>query len=201
MVKRKSAAVLVIALWVPWIPFLAGSAGCGGGSEAGGGGFALLAPDLQRLTSRLQAHYETVQGLLGPSRAADAPPDWDAVQREREEYGQQMRSTLDDLGEKAAAVGNCRMTMGGMMKGPPDGAACPCQPYVGDVSEELEAHLSKMLAWMDLEDPGNLWQEMQRHMEEMGSHLEDMASHMGQVYGPHGVMGGGVGSGMGMGMM
>ncbi len=186
---RRTAEPLTILWGLLTVGFL----GCGGDHSTGQNGFALLEPSLKSLTSRLQAHYGTIQGLLGSSITIATTPDWNAIQRERDEYGQQMHDSLNDLGEKVTMIGNCWMMMGDMMEDTGDGTICPCQPYMENAIDELDTHLSNMLSWMNQHDPDGLWEEMGRHMQQMGSSIQNMSSHMNQLYGPHGMMNGGRG--------
>ena len=168
----------------------------------------MLEPSIQALDTRLQSHYETVTGVLDSAEAVNAATrvdpleastetqelglmneDWEVMHGERDDYAQDMRRILNNLGETVTTVGACQMMMGGMMFGHQQAEdVCPCEPYMDVTDEELDQHLSEMLAWMNQQDPSGLLEEMNRHWEEMRSHIEDMDSHMQQTYGSHGGM-------------
>jgi hypothetical protein len=163
---------------------------------------------IQALDTRLQSHYETVTGVFNSTEAANAATrggpleastgtqefglmneDWEAIDRERGDYGQDMHRILNNLGETVTTVGACQMMMGDMIFGHQHAEdICPCEPYMDVTDEEIDQHLSGMLAWMDQQDPSGLLEEMNRHWEQMRSHIQDMDSHMRQTYGSHGGM-------------
>jgi hypothetical protein len=197
-----------LALLVPGFVFI-GLWGCGDdNNQTGTDALSMLEPNIQAMDSRLQSHYETVTGVLISAEAGNASTqggpfeastythglaltneDWQAIHRERDDYGQDMHRILNDLGETVSVVGDCQMMMGGMMFGTSNvGNTCPCQPYMDTSTEELEQHLDEMLTWMDLEDSSRLWEEMDSHRGVMRSDIEEMGSHMRQVYGDHGGM-------------
>ena len=197
-----------LALLVPGFVFI-GLWGCGGDdNQTGTDALSMLEPSIQALDTRLQSHYETVAGVLNSAEARNAATqggpfeasaetqelglmneDWEAIHRERGDYGQDMHRILNNLGEAVTTVGACQMMMGGMMFGHQhDEDTCPCEPYMDVTDEEIDQHLSEMLTWMNQQDTPNLWGEMDRHWELMRSHIQDMGSHMQQVYGSHGGM-------------
>lgn len=184
--------------------------GCGRGHDGIGGTdgevLSMLEPSIQALDNRLQSHYTAVTGILDSADERSAvtqgirsgayavvqdlglmDEDWQAIRMETEDYGQDMRRILNDLGERVTMIGACQMTMAGMMFGSPnDGNTCPCEPYMDTSTEELERHLDESLTWMDREDPSRLWEEMDSHRGVMRTDIQDMGSHMRQVYGPQG---------------
>jgi hypothetical protein len=197
-----------LALLVPGFVFI-GLWGCGDDhNQTGTDALSMLEPSIQALDTRLQSHYETVTGVLNSVEAGNASTqggpleastdaqelglmneDWEAIHRERDDYGQDMHRILNDLGESVSRVGDCQMMMGGMMFGHQHAEdTCPCEPYMDTTDEEIDQHLSEMLTWMDQQDTSGLWEEMNGHWEQMRSHIQDMDSHMRQTYGSHGGM-------------
>ena len=198
----------MLGILVPAIVFI-GLWGCGDDdTQTGTDALSMLEPSIQALDTRLQSHYETVAGVLNSAEARNAATqgglfeasaetqelalmneDWQAIHRERDDYGQDMHRIMNNLGETVTTVGTCRMMMGGMMFGHQrDEDTCPCEPYMDVTDEEIDQHLSEMLAWMDQQDPSGLWEEMNRHSEQMRFHVDGMDSHMRQTYGSHGGM-------------
>lgn len=199
-----------LALLVPGFVFI-GLWGCGADNDdnqAGTDALGMLEPNIQALDTRLQSHYATVTDVLdsvevgnpatqaGPFKASAETQelgrideDWEALNRERRDYGQDMHRILNNLGDAVAMVGACQMMVGGMMFGHQNAEdVCPCEPYMDVTDEEIEQHLSEMLASMNQQDPSDLREEMNRHWERMRSHIQDMESHMRQAYGSHGGM-------------
>jgi hypothetical protein len=197
-----------LALLVPGFVFI-GLWGCGDdNNQTGTDALSMLEPNIQAMDSRLQSHYETVTGVLISAEAGNASTqggpfeastythglaltneDWQAIHRERDDYGQDMHRILNDLGETVSVVGDCQMMMGGMMFGHQhDEDTCPCEPYMDVTDEEIDQHISEMLAWMNQQNPSGLLEEMDRHWEQMGSHIQNTHSHMRQTYGSHGGM-------------
>jgi hypothetical protein len=198
----------MLGILVPAIVFI-GLWGCGDDdTQTGTDALSMLEPSIQALDTRLQSHYETVAGVLnsaearndatqgGPFEASAETQelglmneDWEAIHRERGDYGQDMHRILNNLGETVTTVGACQMMMGGMMFGHQhDEDTCPCEPYMDVTDEEIDQHLSEMLTWMDQQDPSGLLEEMNGHWEQLRSHIQDMDSHMRQTYGSHGGM-------------
>jgi hypothetical protein len=197
-----------LALLVPGFVFI-GLWGCGGDdNQTGTDALSMLKPSIQALDTRLQSHYETVAGVLNSAEAGNSSTrrgsfeastytqelaltneDWQAIHRERDDYGQDMHRILNDLGETVSVVGDCQMMMGGMMFGHQQAeGTCPCEPYMDVTDEEIDEHISEMLAWMNQQNPSGLWEEMNRHSEQMRFQIDDMDSHMRQTYGSHGGM-------------
>ncbi|MEW6442628.1 MAG: hypothetical protein AB1640_16955 [bacterium] len=179
---------------------LAGLWGCGGGGDdPANGSPGLLYSDLQDLDTTIQSHVETVEGVLGTgarsvqqeAAAVLTPADWEALRAESVDYSTEMNHMLGSLGEDVTSAGDCQISYGGMMYGPPDsGGSCPCQSYLDGIGRELDRHLRDMSSWMDQHDPSGLWQEMIRHRDRMRSHITDMGSHMEHLYGHDGWMDG-----------
>ncbi|MGW8179399.1 MAG: hypothetical protein ACWGQW_11660 [bacterium] len=199
---------LTLALLLPGF-VLIGLWGCGDDhNETGTDALSRLEPGIQALDNRLQTHYETVTGILNSAGAGNASTrgrtlgastdtqelglmneDWEAIHREREDYGQDMHRMLNDLGDTVSMVGDCQMMMGGMMFGNQHAAdTCPCEPYMDVTDEEVDQHMSEMLDWMNQQNPSGLWEEMDRHWEQLKSDIQNLHSHMRQTYRAHGGM-------------
>ncbi len=197
--------------WSVFFPVIVvlGTLGCGTGDSGPGSAtdtLSMLDQGVQALDSELDTHYQTVTGILDSSAApevategfvatteaapeASTPQDqeWQAIEQERENYGEQMHRILDDLGESVTEIGDCGMMMGGRMFGDQNAVqTCSCEPYMDSSTEEIELHLREMERWMEHRDAQGLLQEMDRHREEMRTRIQQMGAHMREQYGSPG---------------
>ena len=167
-----------------------GFSGCGSDHHGGMDDLSTANVYLQALDQRLESHFDTVQGILeisdrGIPGTADldslSDSHWEELRIEYDAYREVMHEYMNAYGGTMAMFGNCRMRAGGVWYGPEGSfGSCPCQPYLNRTETELDSHLSDMFLWMELEAPGLLRTEMDRHRSQMRFHLDAMTGHMQQ---------------------